>query len=1547
MIKVPDYNGGFLTKSIEGSFVVTRDRNGDLLNCQAVNFVKKGLECKYGTVIDYSKNIVVLQKGSKTIRINREQLNTYLQKSFDAPEPEEPQPLLVTGTFETEAGKIFVKGIDDSLRNIIADPDKIILRGKDLLFRKSIGNKTYVAEVLKEEKQFLLKSIDVEERFKTILIKGLAATLKPPTISTGDAWNKKGGTKPGHKYIERKPHPSGEGYIYLYELPNGTGEWRDDSGKAIDVDKATKEYSVEEFKAGDNIRMGDRVGRIEETSTNFLAVNFEGKKEVINKKEHIERLKEHQLYKPGMVINTKKGDAKLLQVTDNLALIKRMDDNVLSVINLEKHITKLKKEEASELSKKINKHSYVDQGYAGEDYKEQYKKEDYANTKEYLQYQEKATKAGLGDGELERKKFVKVGKDIRTVKWKYEPNSKETIVYADGVKDHPLNFAGEKYFIRDINSEGYTLDSKSETGLFLSHKDYDNYAAQENKDAVWADAYDNTGGKLITRPKKTIHISGELSPEQQARVDAEKQREPSYKVRWKKREAPAQTEEEKANIEAERQQKLVKIKEALGSDAYKQFENTATERGFDIGENKFTAQKTIEIEGNKFVVQSEFDPEAGTSNRVNGKYSDLELGDNIYPITDITKDRVFYNEQGTEKSVSVEELKQINGKKVFEPTKESKGLISSNSATKFYFSPEEGDTASGFYEVIELKDLVASHGAGGEANPNYAIGDAQNRDRSLLQSKAQVAKIATNPNFDLLSDNRTAQDGAPVVNEDYNVIAGNGRGIGIGEHYKNGGDKYKNDLIKNAKRLGFNADEVSGMQQPVLVRRINVDNAEAQRLGAKSNESNMLKTEAREEAKGKATRIDDKTFNSIADIFKSAKGDYSSLSEYLDDIGGDLVKKLSEKGIISDNEKHLFYNLESGKLDASHKDKLKELLTQSVLGDSSKHFEKIPDAAREGITKGLGELFSIKGQPSDLIPHLQNAVKILAKYNTVKDKFSNPDDFIAQDANNMLDPLKGDKKDLAMFEALTSTKPNEIKNKFKEYVAKLEGDMFEQPLSPDEAFKVVFKPKYEKGINVKADDSKLTSSQRITKIEDLREQRNKLLDKQDRANSDKSKAKIEAQIVDLEKQMDELKNTRKSLWTRVKVFGTNLFKGIDRSKNILVPSKTNPGVRRWQRVNANEEYKGIEDSIDILDIVQNNVSNIGEPTEKEIKNINTWLRQNKEKYVILFHGTTSKHPISDQGLLPTSGKRRHSYQSESGYVYLSMYPSSAEMFGKMAYPGDEINIYAVKVKIGELKPDKDQLRNKRYYSDQNIGDTLAESLIYGSGARVKRNIWAYELTSVNISEKRETEDVRDEKEEAEDFNTLDEANDWMDKKEKEYGNKNKFLASDEYKKVYPKIQELHKKAKGDYVKKGQEALGLADQKEGDEVEYSAADPFGNVTVYEGKIVMKDNIPYVKLNQKTVDGKSSVKWHKGFRKIQQLEKDENPEISKGLKVFGKSLIEGIKIEGEHNNLYNELTKRLNDEGSKMPMSKKDFFKWIAKQHIGENPDYYSLLKQYVE
>jgi len=104
------------------------------------------------------------------------------------------------------------------------------------------------------------------------------------------------------------------------------------------------------------------------------------------------------------------------------------------------------------------------------------------------------------------------------------------------------------------------------------------------------------------------------------------------------------------------------------------------------------------------------------------------------------------------------------------------------------------------------------------------------------------------------------------------------------------------------------------------------------------------------------------------------------------------------------------------------------------------------------------------------------------------------------------------------------------------------------------------------------------------------------------------------------------------------------------------------------------------------------------------------------------------------GLLPTTQNRRNSLQSRSGFVSASVYEGHARRFGEMAYPGHEIEVYAVTVCVRSLVSDADQLGNIRQHNSElsDLKNTLANSLVFGHGAQIKGKVESWYLQPVSL-----------------------------------------------------------------------------------------------------------------------------------------------------------------------------------------------------------------------
>ncbi|MFZ4766671.1 MAG: hypothetical protein ACOYMN_17095, partial [Roseimicrobium sp.] len=134
---------------------------------------------------------------------------------------------------------------------------------------------------------------------------------------------------------------------------------------------------------------------------------------------------------------------------------------------------------------------------------------------------------------------------------------------------------------------------------------------------------------------------------------------------------------------------------------------------------------------------------------------------------------------------------------------------------------DNNDPVAYRWRAVEVASLVISNDDKGTINPDYPQ-ILQPRDRSSAGSEAQVQDIAVNANLSRLSHSASVGDGAPIVSgQDSVAESGNGRLMGLRRAYQQGmpsASTYRDALIQRAAEFGLDADQVKGMNQPVLVR---------------------------------------------------------------------------------------------------------------------------------------------------------------------------------------------------------------------------------------------------------------------------------------------------------------------------------------------------------------------------------------------------------------------------------------------------------------------------------------------------------------------------------------------------------------------------------------------------------------------------------------------------------------------------------------------------------------------------------------------------------
>ena len=1114
--KYPDYEGGFLVKSIEAGRITVKNDKGVLIEDYSISHFSKGRVCDLGEVIDVGDTISILRKGTKTFRIDNEKLSKALQGKeleefnekhkrdekgrFAENEDEERSPITgriipsdvnkleylykefcekVVGTYETPIGEVKISPNDYAkimgmkinrdkfydlqktgnfqweriehntnryeclkhLKEVLTKPDGIKYEnvnkfGSDTVFYKEKDNNYYYAAFTKlgglrsfhDYRREYIDKIEkkIKKGFKTnksplfaiarqgtgfrhsilndfgVIVKGKnlnkgLAAVKLNTGFGGNGWNKKGGVKPGHKWLERKENPNGEGYIYLYKRSDGKTEWRDGEGKAISKAKEgeNKKYTMPELKKGEYIKQGNSIGQVLDVADNIIAVKFEGrdKNTIIKKNEHVEKVNRDRYLLTGDHIKYKDRDAEILQIADNVALIKT-EDREYKIIAIEKEIKKqsVGEKEISDISARgVSKYNYVMQGY-GELENEDHYEDDYHNHNEYEAFDATSREKGFGyDDDMERRKYISVGDEIKTVTMRYRPKMKDYVVSVDGMENRPLNYEGKRYTISDITDEGYELSFNGEK-RFVTHQELQ----------VFNNAFEERSTPKIFRMKP------QYTEEELANFTGTGSRRSKLRLRMN---MPNQSAEDKAKINAEYEQKQKERTDSLKNDSYITGKDNLEKIGYEVQDNPFNMKKKIEVEGNKFQLTKNYDYKTETWNdNISGPFKDIEVNGSSYKINDIngTGENTVIN-YGDDKEISLKELKKQNGIGVF---KKLGGKALLGSKTKIRLA--NGETRNAQFAIVELDDIIASHNEKSfEKTPGFPIDEKGNsvNDRDYENDKnAQrlVQKYAQNYDSRNISDSEKA-DGSVTLSKDFVVLSGNNRTMSgklASTDFNEKWDDYLKELTEKAEKFGFDKTEIEGYKKPFFVRIDNDFNGSySKEEFAKYNiDEGKGKTEIQKAATyGDILRNNKGARDSLNELFENAE----KLSNVYDSPSkvGNIASTLMNAGIVQEKDLPNYFIEEEGKINGiteSGKGMVKQIMLGMVLDEKSMNAAR-KDGVKEFSDNLIGAVSSISKNNSlekdyRLTDYINEAVKLEGEYVGKKDKFDSFEDYTTQNS---------------------------------------------------------------------------------------------------------------------------------------------------------------------------------------------------------------------------------------------------------------------------------------------------------------------------------------------------------------------------------------------------------------------------------------------------------------------------------------------------------------------------------------------------------------------
>lgn len=270
-----------------------------------------------------------------------------------------------------------------------------------------------------------------------------------------------------------------------------------------------------------------------------------------------------------------------------------------------------------------------------------------------------------------------------------------------------------------------------------------------------------------------------------------------------------------------------------------------------------------------------------------------------------------------------------------------RGVVGNEVEVKF----SQKDLPKGHLVVIEASQLQPSH-IQGQRNPMFFIEEAQPKNRAEAVSMYAAKEMAEGIRPQEITGSATAYTGAPTVNTRGEVIQGNNRSDALrylwDNHLPEQQQTYKQYLIDNAEQLGLDSEAINAMQHPVLVNMLDVDDAEAIRLGqmtAQDTESGGIE---RIKPKNVAQKLGDDMRSFASQLLRSGDEE-ATFGQLVDRNGTEVLKWMAQKGVITNTQYQSAFD-SKGNLTAEAKNDLQKILYQAVFKGGSQQLEEMFDA---------------------------------------------------------------------------------------------------------------------------------------------------------------------------------------------------------------------------------------------------------------------------------------------------------------------------------------------------------------------------------------------------------------------------------------------------------------------------------------------------------------------------------------------------------------------------------------------------------------------------
>ena len=290
------------------------------------------------------------------------------------------------------------------------------------------------------------------------------------------------------------------------------------------------------------------------------------------------------------------------------------------------------------------------------------------------------------------------------------------------------------------------------------------------------------------------------------------------------------------------------------------------------------------------------------------------------------------------------------GGQIFTRQEPVNGVVGKEVEVKF----SQKDLPKGHVVVMEAEQLQPSH-IQGKRNPMFFIEETQPKNRAEDVSQTAARNIAENIRPQEITSITTAYTGAPTINTRGEVIQGNNRSDALRYLWQNNLPKqqqaYKQYLLDQAEQLGLDSNAINAMQHPVLVNQLDVDDAEAIRLGQMTAQDTESGGVERIKPKNVAQKLGD-NMRTFANRLLSSSDNDATFGQLVDRNGEDVLNWMNQIGAISNTQYQSAFD-SKGKLTPEAKNDLQKVLYQAVFKGGSQQleemFDRLPAKAQRAI----------------------------------------------------------------------------------------------------------------------------------------------------------------------------------------------------------------------------------------------------------------------------------------------------------------------------------------------------------------------------------------------------------------------------------------------------------------------------------------------------------------------------------------------------------------------------------------------------------------------